>query len=219
MVAVLTAINVWLGVLLSLTGSIAVAPQAVPQLWKLAKHDARLVRGHLARFLPFLRRSATVHAVAASGSVHMTAAVLGVTGKVTHNGPLEEQVNQLWAEIDLVRGDITKLRSDTVERAEAIERSVKDVDHRERDQHEELLRRLQEAEEQQTEFNARALPLIGFGIVLMTAAGWLAQRPIWVNAVVVVFVLALSVRVVGPIASRSWRRRQEERRATSTGAT
>jgi hypothetical protein len=68
-VAVLTAINMWLGVLLSLTGSIAVAPQAVPQLWKLAKHDARQVRGLLARVLPFLRKSVTVHVGTATGDV------------------------------------------------------------------------------------------------------------------------------------------------------
>lgn len=206
----------WLGVFLSLTGSIAVAPQAAPELWRLTKHDAHQGRRLLARFLPFLRKSVDVRAATISANVSMMAVAVTATGKVTHNGPVDEQLEQLWQEIDLVRGDLGKLRTDTEERAKAIERTVAALDQRERTQHEDLLRRLQEAEEQQTEFNARALPLIGFGIVLSAAASWLAERSFWVNVVVWVLMVAIGVRVVGPIVTRGWRRRQDERRATST---
>jgi hypothetical protein len=169
-VAVLTAINMWLGVLLSLTGSIAVAPQAVPQLWKLAKHDARQVRGLLARVLPFLRKSVTVHVGTATGDVSFGGVVtVSGSGKVTHNGPMEEQVKQLWRELDSVREDLGKLRTETNVRAKAIEKTVEDLSRKSSEWHQDLLRRIQQAEEEQTEFNARALPLIGFGIVLTAA--------------------------------------------------
>jgi hypothetical protein len=212
-VAVLTAINMWLGVLLSLTGSIAVAPQAVPQLWKLAKHDARQVRGLLARVLPFLRKSVTVHVGTATGDVSFGGVVtVSGSGKVTHNGPMEEQVKQLWRELDSVREDLGKLRTETNVRAKAIEKTVEDLSRKSSEWHQDLLRRIQQAEEEQTEFNARALPLIGFGIVLTAAASWLAGRPLWVNVLVIAAALALSIRVVGPIVRRGWGRWQDKRR-------
>jgi hypothetical protein len=212
-VAVLTAINMWLGVLLSLTGSIAVAPQAVPQLWKLAKHDARQVRGLLARVLPFLRKSVTVHAGTATGTVSFGGVATGTaSGKVTHNGPTEEQVKQLWRELDFLREDLGKLRTETNVRAKAIEKTVEDLSRKSSEWHQDLLRRIQQAEEEQTEFNARALPLIGFGIVLTAAASWLAERPLWVNVVAIAAVLTLSIRVVGPIVRRGWGRWRDKRR-------
>ena len=58
-------------------------------------------------------------------------------------------------------------------RAKAIEKTVKDLSRKSSEWHQDLLRRIQQAEEEQTEFNARALPLIGFGIVLTAAASWL----------------------------------------------
>jgi hypothetical protein len=212
-VAVLTAINMWLGVLLSLTGSIAVAPEAVPQLWKLVKHDARQVRGLLARVLPFLRKSDTVHAGTATGTVAFGGVATGTaSGKVTHNGSTEEQVEQIWRELDAVREDLGRLRTETTVRAKAIEKTVEDLRQKNSEWHQDLLRRIEQAEEEQTEFNARALPLIGFGIVLTAAASWLAERPLWVNVVAIAAVLALSIRVVGPIVRRGWRRWQDKRR-------
>jgi hypothetical protein len=58
----LAAINLWFGVALSLIGSVTVAPQAVPELWKVARGDAHKTQGFLAKFLPSLRRSTTVQA-------------------------------------------------------------------------------------------------------------------------------------------------------------
>ena len=150
-VPVLTAINMWLGVLLSLTGSIAVAPQAVPQLWKLAKHDARQVRGLLARVLPFLRKGVTVHAGTATGTLSFGGVATGTaSGKVTHNGPTEEQVKQLWRELDSVREDLGKLRTETNVRAKAIEKTVEALSQKSSEWHQDLLRRIQQAEEEQT---------------------------------------------------------------------
>jgi hypothetical protein len=198
-------------VLLSLTGSIAVAPEAVPQLWKLVKHDARQVRGLLARVLPFLRKSDTVHAGTATGTVAFGGVATGTaSGKVTHNGSTEEQVEQIWRELDAVREDLGRLRTETTVRAKAIEKTVKDLRQRNSEWHQDLLRRIEQAEEEQTEFNARALPLIGFGIVLTAAASWLAERPLWVNVVAIAAVLALSIRVLGPIVRRGWRRWQDK---------
>ena len=129
-----------------------------------------------------------------------------------HNGSTEEQVEQIWRELDAVREDLGRLRTETTARAKAIEKSVEDLRQKNSEGHQDLLRRIEQAEKEQSEFNARALPLIGCGIVLTAAASWLAERPLWVNVVVIAAVLALSIRVVGPIVRRGWRRWQNKRR-------
>jgi hypothetical protein len=161
----------------------------------------------------FLRKSATVHAGTATGTVSFGGVATGTaSGKVTHNGSTEEQVEQIWRELDAVREDLGRLRTETTVRAKAIEKTVEDLRQKNSEWHQDLLRRIEQAEEEQTEFNARALPLIGFGIVLTAAASWLAERPLWVSGVVIAAVLALSIRVVGPIVRRGWRRWQDKRR-------
>jgi hypothetical protein len=50
--------TIGLGVALSLIGSVTVAPQAIAELRTVARDDAIKTRGFLAKFLPFLRRSA-----------------------------------------------------------------------------------------------------------------------------------------------------------------
>ena len=181
---------------------------------RLAKQDAHQIRGRLATFLPFLRRNVTVHPLSAAvGSASGGVGWIGTaSGKAPPNGPVEEQVRLLWDELDSVREDLSKLRSDTHTRDKEIERTVAALDQKIRQQHQDLLMLFRESEQQQTEFNARALPLIGFGIVLTAVADWLAQWP-WVNLIVVAVVVLLSVRVLAPIAVRGWRRRQDQRRA------
>jgi membrane protein implicated in regulation of membrane protease activity len=49
---------------------------------------------------------------------------------------------------------------------------------------------------------ARALPLIGFGIVISGLAADLAKLPVWIDLVGLVLATIFSLRIVVPIASK-----------------
>jgi hypothetical protein len=105
--SVLAAINLWFGVALSLIGSVTVAPQAVPELWKVARDDAHEIRGFLAKFLPFLRRSATVQAATVSVTATVPVAFAAhAAGRAVDMSSVEAQLAALWKEVDSVRSEV-----------------------------------------------------------------------------------------------------------------
>ncbi len=108
---IMVTIDTWVGIALSLLGSLTVAPGTLGELGRLARHDAHEVRGQLARFIPWLRRNATVHAGVATGWPTMSGvATVTAMGKVAHNGSSEEeQLGQLWSELERVDRDLAAL--------------------------------------------------------------------------------------------------------------
>ena len=90
---------------------------------------------------PVPTQEPTVHAGTATGHVSFGGVgTLTGTGKVIRNGPVEEQVRQLWRELDSVREDLGKLRIDTSARAKAIEGTVADLDLKTSERHQDLRR-------------------------------------------------------------------------------
>ena len=67
-----------------------------------------------------------------------------------------------------------------------------------------LARQFEEAQKKKEEVDARALPLIGLGIVLTEAAGWLAGTGPWINLLVLAIVLLFSAQVVWPVAKQAY---------------
>jgi predicted PhzF superfamily epimerase YddE/YHI9 len=103
-------INTWVGITLSLLGSIVVAPGALGEIRKRARHRAHQVRGQLARFLPFLRRNATVRAVTATGSFGWAGhATVTASGWARSSGTPEEQLDKIWEQVGRLHEAIAAL--------------------------------------------------------------------------------------------------------------
>jgi hypothetical protein len=93
---------------------------------------------------------------------------------------VEAQLAALWKDIDAVRSDVGDLRSEFRQRADGIERNIGDLVARSQQSHQELVKRIEDAESEQTQLNASALPLLGFGVVLTAAANPLSELR-WFN--------------------------------------
>jgi hypothetical protein len=143
-----------------------------------------------------------VHAGVATGWATMSGVgTVTATGKVTHNGSAEEQLAQLWSELERVDQDLAGLRTDMSEKESALRASIAEVQMDVQTKHGEVVRRLEEAAKKETKINATALPLIGFGILLSSGATDIARLPVCANIAVLIVFVGISVRVSWPILS------------------
>lgn len=212
---ILEGINLSVGVVMSLAGSAAVAPRALPQLGKIVKHDVEQLRGFLARFLPFLRRSVVIEAHSANASLTGVSSLRASGWAVLAPGELtleqridvlEKRANQLYTQLQGLES-----RLDTT--AAELRQAIADVKAEARQTYAELKARLDLAEKQQTEINARAFPLVGFGIVISSLAGPMADHlPASLDLAFVVLPAAFAARVIYPIAKPGWLKWQASRR-------
>jgi hypothetical protein len=122
---------------------------------------------------------------------------------VEHNGTVKEQLSQLWTELNSLRADLRTLGSDTRQEVKDLSRRIVAFDNLGMERHQEITRRVEMAEQQQTQFNAMALPLIGFGIVLSGLAQPIAQWPLVFNVALLVLIVGFSAQVVVPILRRA----------------
>ena len=199
----LTLLNVWCGVLLSVAGSVAVAPRALPELTKMLKQDWQGFVLWASRWLPFLRKEpGSVRLRAAGASTSTGSVVVSASGRVDDTSSVEAQLAQLRNELHALREQVEKGLSEFRERAATIEARISDVEGRLQGALAELTRRFDRAQNEQEEFDARALPLIGLGIVLTEAGGWLAGRGPLINLPVLAIVVGFSAQVVRPLAKR-----------------
>jgi hypothetical protein len=196
-------VNLVVGLVMSLAGSVAVAPSALPELAKMVKKDAEQFRAQLARIVPRLRKDATEHGLAARGSAQMPGNVtITANGLATPRGSTEEQLDQLWKEIGSVREEGRIERQALRARDSILEQSISQLSSSTRSEHERIYRQIDHQEKEQTELEARALPLIGFGIVISGLAADLAKLPVWIDVVGLVLATIFSLRIVVPIASK-----------------
>jgi hypothetical protein len=196
-------INTWVGIALSLIGSIVVAPGAVRQIWKQTRHNAHQMAGKLARFLPFLRRSAVVRGQTISTSANVGVGVVTTaTGWARSSGTPEEQLDKVWEQIGRLHDTLASLRNEMDTKHSAQREALASAHWEIADRHHKVVRRLDHAEGKATRINASALPVIGFGIVLSSGAADLARMPVWLNIAFLILFLALSAAAMSPILRR-----------------
>jgi hypothetical protein len=118
---------------------------------------------------------------------------------------LEQRLGELKAQLQGLES-----RLDTT--ATELRQQIEAVKFEARQSHDALRERLDRAEKQQTEINARAFPLIGFGILLSSLAAEIARLPVLLNLAIVVLSTGFAFQVIQPIAEPGWIEWQEGRR-------
>jgi outer membrane murein-binding lipoprotein Lpp len=212
---VLEAVNLGVGVVMSLAGSAAVAPRALPQLGKIVQRDLDKVRGFFARFLPFLHRTAVVElhsgsaALSGVGTSRASGWAVLAAGELT----LEERIDVLERKANQLHTQLQGLEARLDATAAEVRQAIAKVKADAMQTYAELKARLDLAEKQQTEINARAFPLVGFGIVISGLAEPMAEHlPAWLDLAFVFLSAAFAARVIYPIAKPGWSKWQADRR-------
>jgi hypothetical protein len=88
------------GVLIAMIGTAVAAPEGTALIWRAInaalRKTTRKIRAFLARYLPFLRRNATVNPITGEGSIHIPTPSIragGLTWKLSES--VEEKVERL----------------------------------------------------------------------------------------------------------------------------
>lgn len=95
-----------------------------------------------------------------------------------------------------------RLEGEVEEKVAAFRTTISEVRGELQAKHSEIVGCLDKAEAESAKINASALPLIGFGVLLSSAATDLARLPLWLNVVLLVIVLLGSIRVLVPLLRR-----------------
>ena len=198
-VVVMYEINTWVGIALSLIGSIVVAPGAVRQIWKQTRHNAHQMAGKLARFLPS-SKSAVVRRQAISTSANVGVGVVTTaTGWARSSGTPEEQLDKVWEQIGRLHDTLASLRNEMDTKHSAQRDALASAHQEIADRHHKVVRRLDHAEGKATRINASAPTGDRFGIVLSSGAADFARMPVCLNIAFLILFLALSAAAMSPI--------------------
>jgi hypothetical protein len=185
------------GVLVALVGTLVAAPEGTVligrEIWTALRTARRRIWGSLARFLPFLRRSANVQGVTASSSTRAPSPSMRATGlQLRPDADLKERVDlldqhivQAFREIETVRQEAAA--GDAALR-QKIEREVNDL-RAAIDVHQAAHTA---AQRQSAQVDARGVVLIGAGVVMTGVPDGLATFP-WSGWLVIALVLVVAV--------------------------
>lgn len=189
------------GVAAAVFGTAVAAPEGTARLGRWITGPVRWVwrkvRPWLARYLPFLRRSATVYAEAAGGAVMAGAVGVRATGFTwAPDAPLEDQVRLLQEQMiefhALIFTETDKARQESREGDAQLRQII--------EQHAGELRALHEAHQaahaaaqrQAARVDARGVVLLGLGVVMTGVPDGLA-RFAWLGWLVIAGALAVAI--------------------------
>jgi len=176
-------LNRYVGVALAVVGSVVVAPSGTVLLWhsttdwlRQRKHQ---LRDQLTRLLPFLRRDGTIHTASATGGASaFGSAMATVSARAWHpETPVDERIEARRQHITEIEGRLNEvtgqLREETASRKQAVAELKRTLEEKTAE-----LRRLgEEKERKSAQIDARALPAVGFGILLSGIPEELASIP------------------------------------------
>jgi hypothetical protein len=182
------------GVLVALVGTLVAAPEGTlligRWIWAALRAVGLRIWVFLARFLPFLRRSANVQGVTASGRVRFPSFSVRASGlELLPDADLKERMDLLDEHIVRAFGEIEKARQETAAGDEELRRII--------EQQAGELRAVAEAhkvahaaaQRQSAQVDARGVVLIGAGVVMTGVPDGLAVFP-WSGWLVVALALA-----------------------------
>ena len=190
----------WVGIILGVIGTVVAASNGA--VWissRFVVHLSALLRWlrfHLARWLPFLRRSALVVPLTATVTASSEgSAVLTVARLWDPNAPAELKVDVLHEHIEKLERQIDEIQKHLSERHARLDQKVDALTGKLQKETFALRRRLDNEQQEAARVDARGLPLIGLGVVLssvpdglaqVAAVGWLLVAGAGVIAMVVV---------------------------------
>ena len=189
------------GVVAAVFGTAVAAPEGTARLWRWITGPVRWawrkIRPGLARYLPFLRRSATAYPKAANGAAAVGTAGVRATGFTWNpDAPLEDQVRLLRDRMiefhALIFTETDKARQEAREGDAKLRQMI--------EQHAGELRALHEAHQaahvvaqrQAARVDARGVVLLGLGVVMTGVPDGLA-RFAWFGWLVIAGALAVTI--------------------------
>ena len=179
----LSDLNRYVGVALAVVGSVVVAPSGTVLLWHsttdLLRQRKHQLRDQLARFLPFLRRDGTVHAASATGGASAFGIITAtVSGRAWQpDAPVNERIEALRQHIIEIEGWLNEVTRKLTEETASREQVVAELRQTLEEKTAELRRLIEDKERESAQIDARALPAVGFGILLNGIPEELASIP------------------------------------------
>lgn len=182
------------GVLVALVGTLVAAPEGTVLIgrwiWAALRAIGWRIRFFLARILPFLRRSANVQGVTASGSVRFPSFSVRASGlMLLPDADLKERVDLLDEHIVRAFGEIEKARQEAAAGDAELRRIIEQQAGELRANAEAHQAAHAAAQRQSAQVDARGVVLIGAGVVMTGVPDGLAAFP-WFGRLVVVLALA-----------------------------
>lgn len=189
---------------IAMLGAFVVSPQGAALLGGRLWTPVQKVGAQLSRWVPFLRRSTTVHLGVASSTLTLTSSArararpgwpeqptVDALATATRDwlGRVDEELNELWSALDGERGRVGTALDDA---RKQLDESIKALEQR-----------MLDAERQAAEHDARALPVVAVGAVMGTIASELASLPLWIYVPFMAAVLGITLTT----AASAWKLR------------
>jgi hypothetical protein len=200
----------WTGTFVAVVGAIAVSPAAsflaLAAVTGPLRRAARAGGSRFMRWTPWLPwpvRSVTTTRSTARATLVATATVTASGSVSSPTGSTASKIEQLNKDMDELRRGLAEDLARTSARLGSHDTELADLA-----QHLEIglavvQDRQAEVERRSTETDARALPLVGVGVVLSSAPEILAWLPVWALSTVLVGIVAAALNV----ARAAWRDR------------
>jgi hypothetical protein len=200
----------WAGVAVGMIGAVVVAPAGtlviVGQAAAAARRMLTWARSKLARWIPWLRRDATVHGVTATAHLSAGGGAVATGRASVYGGSPEQQIAQLREELQEIWGELREARSEARDNHAALSARVDRETGQLRSEHQALTEELKAERRRDAQIDARGLPLIGLGILLAGVPDGLAVVG-WLGWAVVAFSACLAVWLgVWPAGAWLWRK-------------
>lgn len=196
--AVLEDLARWLGVVIAVVGALLANPDATAHGWATfvshVRRGMRRSRGLLARFIPSLRRDATIHA--AAGTASALSAVGSVSARVLRGwGPdatLDQRIDVLDARtlsLDKEVGDLAVQLNQVEGRLKA---ELADTMRVLRGEADEMRKSVEKFRRELVRSDATALPIIVVGVALSGLSPDAARVPMWLGLTALIAAVALT---------------------------
>lgn len=198
----MTELLVVVGAVVAGLGLVVVAPYELgalpPRMGAWLLHRGRQARNWLARWIPFLKRGATVNVGGvAAATVRITGSAIARVG-LSAEGEVADQLRVLrhalasvYGELDGLRDEQSKLRAELTARLDTLTAEAS-----------QLRQAMQEQQVQQRRLNGQGLPLAAVGLLLSAVPGtWLEGGGWWLAGPL------LAVGLVAVAVGIGWLRR------------
>jgi hypothetical protein len=167
------------GVAVSAAGAIEAAPDVVAWFWRSTAEPRHRMRGWLARWLPWLRRSATVQGVTAQATVRMKKpGVSGYGAAGDPNAPAWVQVRELRQLHRQLEGRVGDLQAETRKETEAVRAELRHAVEEFQEGHRDITVRIEADKERAMQADARGILVVVFGVVLSGVPAGAARWPV-----------------------------------------
>ncbi|PYI69801.1 hypothetical protein CVV68_01455 [Arthrobacter livingstonensis] len=196
-VALLAGINQWLGIGLAIIAAFSASPQGTSMMARSLSRglgrSVKRLREILARFLPFLRRSVTVHAAVARATLNASGTLGSHAESWVPTATVEEKIEALRQLLSETRDQLRKLDERLDAEATRLRSDIATSEQRILEKLDDLRAQIARQNKDAAAIDARSLPVIAVGILLTGAPEDLARCQFPINWLLTLGATAFSV--------------------------